>query len=198
LGQGHRPRNLYQDVRRQTTPWPGGLIDKGTNGKRARRVPLIEAELALLDVQIGFLPAEGVCRRWTGGACAMRSSEWPMRLRRCSPGSFSPALTRRRDDRARPGARRPRAVADLPTRRPRRPPSSGLPGRAASMTPHPLSARRSPGRASMPNRGCCTPLLYRCDRGHPRWWRRPLTCVGTAGFEPTTPCCGSGPFVISR
>jgi integrase len=31
-------------VRRQTTPGPGGLIDKGTKGKRARRVPII-AEL---------------------------------------------------------------------------------------------------------------------------------------------------------
>ncbi|MFI7510959.1 tyrosine recombinase XerC [Micromonospora aurantiaca] len=29
-------------VRRQTTPSPGGLIDKGTKGKRARTVPLIE------------------------------------------------------------------------------------------------------------------------------------------------------------
>lgn len=29
-------------VRRQTTPGPGGLTDKGTKGKRARRVPIIE------------------------------------------------------------------------------------------------------------------------------------------------------------
>jgi integrase len=29
-------------VRRQTTPSPGGLVDKGTKGKRARTVPLIE------------------------------------------------------------------------------------------------------------------------------------------------------------
>ncbi|TWJ22457.1 site-specific recombinase XerD [Micromonospora endolithica] len=29
-------------VRRHTTPGPGGLIDKGTKGKRARTVPLIE------------------------------------------------------------------------------------------------------------------------------------------------------------
>ncbi len=28
-------------VRRQTTPSPGGLVDKGTKGKRARKVPLI-------------------------------------------------------------------------------------------------------------------------------------------------------------
>jgi integrase len=30
------------NVRRQTTPSPGGLVDKGTKGKRARQVPLIE------------------------------------------------------------------------------------------------------------------------------------------------------------
>jgi integrase len=30
------------NVRHQTTPGPGGLIDKGTNGKRARLVPIIE------------------------------------------------------------------------------------------------------------------------------------------------------------
>ncbi|MFF7403040.1 tyrosine-type recombinase/integrase [Streptomyces murinus] len=30
-------------VRRQTTPAPGGLTDKGTKGKRARKVPIIEA-----------------------------------------------------------------------------------------------------------------------------------------------------------
>lgn len=29
-------------VRRQTTPSPGGVVDKGTKGKRARTVPLIE------------------------------------------------------------------------------------------------------------------------------------------------------------
>ncbi|WP_203723830.1 site-specific integrase [Actinoplanes teichomyceticus] len=29
-------------VRRQTTPGPGGLIDKGTKGKRTRKVPIIE------------------------------------------------------------------------------------------------------------------------------------------------------------
>ncbi|WP_405452365.1 hypothetical protein OG350_31950 [Streptomyces achromogenes] len=29
-------------VRRQTTPAPGGLTDKGTEGKRARRVPIIQ------------------------------------------------------------------------------------------------------------------------------------------------------------
>ncbi len=35
-------RSWMWTVRRQTTPGPGGLIDKGTKGKRARTVPLIE------------------------------------------------------------------------------------------------------------------------------------------------------------
>src|SRR5262245_19619078 len=35
-------RTWLWTVRRQTTPGPGGLIDKGTKGKRARTVPLIE------------------------------------------------------------------------------------------------------------------------------------------------------------
>jgi integrase len=36
------PKTWMWTVRRQTTPGPGGLIDKGTKGKRARTVPLIE------------------------------------------------------------------------------------------------------------------------------------------------------------
>ncbi len=35
------PESWIWTVRRQTTPGPGGLTDKGTKGKRARRVPLI-------------------------------------------------------------------------------------------------------------------------------------------------------------
>ncbi|MFJ2822435.1 tyrosine-type recombinase/integrase [Streptomyces toxytricini] len=34
--------NWIWTVRRQTTPAPGGLVDKATKGKRARKVPLIE------------------------------------------------------------------------------------------------------------------------------------------------------------
>jgi integrase len=36
------PVNWIWTVRRQTTPSPGGLADKGTKGKMARRIPLIE------------------------------------------------------------------------------------------------------------------------------------------------------------
>ena len=35
-------RTWIWTVRRQTTPGPGGLIDKATKGKRARKVPIIE------------------------------------------------------------------------------------------------------------------------------------------------------------
>jgi len=43
---GIRKEDINRDtwmwtVRRQTTPGPGGLIDKGTKGKRARTVPII-------------------------------------------------------------------------------------------------------------------------------------------------------------
>lgn len=34
--------NWIWTVRRQTTPAPGGLVDKGTKGRRARQVPIIE------------------------------------------------------------------------------------------------------------------------------------------------------------
>jgi integrase len=39
-------------VRRQTTPSPGGLADKGTKGKRARTVPLIEEVRPLVERRI--------------------------------------------------------------------------------------------------------------------------------------------------
>jgi integrase len=39
-------------VRRQTTPGPGGLIDKGTKGKRARNVPLIEEVRPLVAARL--------------------------------------------------------------------------------------------------------------------------------------------------
>lgn len=39
-------------VRRQTTPGPGGLIDKGTKGKRARKVPIIEEVRELVTARL--------------------------------------------------------------------------------------------------------------------------------------------------
>jgi hypothetical protein len=42
-------------VRHQTTPGPGGLIDKGTKGKRARLVPIIEEMRPLVERLAGGL-----------------------------------------------------------------------------------------------------------------------------------------------
>jgi integrase len=41
-------------VRRQTTTSPGGLVDKGTTGKRAREVPLIEEIRELVQRRIAM------------------------------------------------------------------------------------------------------------------------------------------------
>jgi integrase len=48
------PTTWLWTVRRQTTPGPGGLIDKGTKGKRARTVPLIEEVRPLVAARLEF------------------------------------------------------------------------------------------------------------------------------------------------
>jgi hypothetical protein len=45
-------RSWIWTVRRQTTPGPGGLIDKGTKGKRAREVPLIEEIRPMVEARV--------------------------------------------------------------------------------------------------------------------------------------------------
>ncbi|MGW1621931.1 hypothetical protein [Streptomyces sp. NPDC002172] len=40
MAASHDQYRGWGDVRRQTTPAPGGLTDKGTKGERARRVPV--------------------------------------------------------------------------------------------------------------------------------------------------------------
>jgi integrase len=52
-------------VRRQTTPGPGGLIDKGTKGKRARRVPLIAEVRPLVGARLDSAADENA-RLFTG------------------------------------------------------------------------------------------------------------------------------------
>ncbi len=54
------------NVRRQTTPSPGGLVDKGTKGKRARTVPLIEEVRALIQQRIAAVDREPDARLFTG------------------------------------------------------------------------------------------------------------------------------------
>lgn len=53
-------------VRRQTTPGPGGLIDKGTKGKRARTVPLIAEVRDLVTRRIAEAGCEPSARLFTG------------------------------------------------------------------------------------------------------------------------------------
>ena len=53
-------------VRRQTTPSPGGVIDKGTKGKRARAVPLIEEVRPLVDARLAAISDDPMARLFTG------------------------------------------------------------------------------------------------------------------------------------
>jgi len=53
-------------VRRQTTTAPGGLIDKGTKGKRARTVPLIEEVRELVTRRADAVGVDPAARLFTG------------------------------------------------------------------------------------------------------------------------------------
>lgn len=54
------------NVRRQTTTAPGGLVDKGTKGKRARIVPLIEEIHELVQRRIALTDGSPDARLFTG------------------------------------------------------------------------------------------------------------------------------------
>lgn len=53
-------------VRRQTTPAPGGLTDKGTKGKRARKVPIIEEIRPLVAERVLSAGPDPDARPFTG------------------------------------------------------------------------------------------------------------------------------------
>lgn len=53
-------------IRRQTTTGPGGLVDKGTKGKRARTVPLIEEIRELVGRRIAATDGTPDARLFTG------------------------------------------------------------------------------------------------------------------------------------
>ncbi|MGX1487049.1 integrase [Streptomyces griseus] len=53
-------------VRRQTTPAPGGLTDKGTKGKRARKVPIVEEIRPLVAQRILSAGPNPDARLFTG------------------------------------------------------------------------------------------------------------------------------------
>jgi integrase len=56
----------FWTVRRQTTPSPGGLADKGTKGKRARVVPLIVEVREMVQRRIDALDYHADARLFTG------------------------------------------------------------------------------------------------------------------------------------
>jgi len=53
-------------VRRQTTPGPGGLLNKATKGRRARKVPLIEEIRPLVASRLDAVGADPMARLFTG------------------------------------------------------------------------------------------------------------------------------------
>ena len=53
-------------VRRQTTPSPGGLVDKGTKGKRAREVPLVEEIREMVGHRLDQAAGPAAARLFTG------------------------------------------------------------------------------------------------------------------------------------
>ena len=58
--------NWLWTVRRQTTPSPGGLADKGTKGKRARRVPLITEIRDMIQGRITATTGQSDARLFIG------------------------------------------------------------------------------------------------------------------------------------
>jgi hypothetical protein len=58
--------NWIWTVRRQTTPGPGGLLDKGTKGKRSRKVPLIPEVRDLVAGRLDAVGPDPTARLFTG------------------------------------------------------------------------------------------------------------------------------------
>jgi len=54
------------NVRRQTTPSPGGVTDKGTKGKRARVIRLIPEIRPLVDRRLNAISDDPMARLFTG------------------------------------------------------------------------------------------------------------------------------------
>lgn len=60
------PKTWLWTVRRQTTPSPGGLVDKGTKGKRGRTVPLIVEVREIVQRRIDAAGGRRDSRLFTG------------------------------------------------------------------------------------------------------------------------------------
>ncbi|WP_425264133.1 site-specific integrase [Streptomyces caeruleatus] len=201
-------------VRRQTTPAPGGLTDKGTKGKRARKVPIVEEIRPLVaqrvlsagpnpDAPPVHRPARRthLHRRPTRRHTLGRRGHQP-RLRAPTPprppAHRTDLVRRRRSPGTRPAThRRPR----LPDHHPALP----APGRTQD------HGRRG-GALRTPQRAPRTTLAAEPDRRDPLTWVKGagpqlvprndqgpvsdtsetgpdlrLSPVGTTGFEPATP-----------
>jgi integrase len=59
-------RTWLWNIRRQTTPSPGGLIDKGTEGNRARLVPIIPEVRPLILRRLALISDDPMARLFTG------------------------------------------------------------------------------------------------------------------------------------
>ena len=59
-------RRWLWNVRRPTTPSPGGLMDKGTKGNRARLVPIIPEVRPLVLRRLDEIPDDPMARLFTG------------------------------------------------------------------------------------------------------------------------------------
>jgi integrase len=60
------PKTWTWTVRRQTTPSPGGVMDKGTKGKRARLIPIIPEIRPLVDRRLASISDDPMARLFTG------------------------------------------------------------------------------------------------------------------------------------
>ncbi|OEU99262.1 integrase [Streptomyces qinglanensis] len=60
------PRTWTWNLCRQTTTGPGGLVDKGTKGKRRRRVPLIAEIRELVERRLTVVGHDPMARLFTG------------------------------------------------------------------------------------------------------------------------------------
>jgi integrase len=74
------------NVRRQTTPGPGGLIDKGTKGKRARLVPIIREIRPLVQRRLDCISEDPMARLFTGPRGG-RITTAVLRARICLPAA---------------------------------------------------------------------------------------------------------------
>jgi integrase len=80
-------RTWTWNVRRPTTPGPGGLMDKGTKGRRARLVPVISEVLPLIERRLASISDDSMSRLFTGPRGGRIRSALPPAARAAAPAS---------------------------------------------------------------------------------------------------------------